>query len=403
MIKTLIKIIFLFVIVLINCNTYIYAQSKKELENQKKRTLEEIEYTNKLIESTKKEEKKNTNNLFIIEKNIKNRKKLIKQINKELEISQTQIENYELVIGLMTEDLKKLSKSYANLINMAWKNYNKQNALMFVLASKDFNQSYLRIRYIQQLSTVRKQQLFAIKEIKTLLEDSKIKVETEKSKKEELLDELNGVKKELETEQEKQQTTINELKIKGKELEKQLQQQQLQYKQLQEKIDKLIAEEIRKAQEQNKENTKNGLSSKEQTLSTEFGNNMGILPFPLEKGVIIKQFGIHPHPANPTIKIDSKGIEIQTNEAAEVKTVFDGEVRQVIQMQGMHTVIIIKHGEYFTIYANLVSATVKSGDMVTTKQKIGTVFTNTTENKTILYFEIRKGTQVLNPATWIKQ
>lgn len=376
------------------------SQSKKDLENQKKKTLEEIEYTNKLLETTKNKEKENTNNLFIIEKRISSRKKLINQTIGEVKIISNQIENYELGIKYMEEDLKYLSESYANLIRMAWKNKNKQNAFMFVLASKDFNQSYLRIKYLKDISYIRKQQLSAIKSIKPLLEESKIRLETDKQLKEDLLEELGIARKTLENEQQQQQQEINKLKKQSKTLEQQLQQQQQQYKNLQAKIDKIIAEEIEAAKRKSKaEQTE--LSAKEKTLSANFANNIGILPSPLEQGIITKQFGVYPHPAMPNIKINCNGIEITTTAGSQARAVFDGVVSSVVQITGMHYVVLIKHGEYYTVYANLTDISVKKDDEIKTKQNLGKVYTNTNENKTILYFEIRKGTVLQNPNDWL--
>ncbi|MDR2834832.1 MAG: peptidoglycan DD-metalloendopeptidase family protein [Bacteroidales bacterium] len=397
LIKNILLLIFLTVFVGLSIS--LKSQSKKDLENEKKKTLNEIEYTNKLLDTTKNKEKESINKLTILNKKINNRKKLISQINKEVELTNERIANYELVISYMEEDLEYLSVSYANLIKSSWKNKNKQHALMFLLASNDVNQSYLRLKYIQQLSLIRKHQLLAIKSIKPLLEESKNKAKTEKELKEILLVEQEGAKKDLQYEQQEKQKTIVNLQNKGKDLEKKLKEQQQQLQKLNKQIEKLIAEEAAKATKNSKGEIE--LTPAEKTINKNFGNNKGNLGWPVERGIITSYFGSQPHPVLKNVTIDNKGIDIQTTEGSNALAIFEGEVTKVFSLPGMHKIVLIKHGEYFTVYTNLESAEVSEGSKVSSKQILGKIVTDKTENKTMLHFEIWYGSYTQNPSLWL--
>ena len=377
------------------------SQNKKELENQKNKAQEEINYTNKLLESTKSDKKDNIYKLIIIEKRIKNRQKLIEKINAEIEETNGRIEDYKRVVQYMEEDLNKLSESYANLIRLIWKNKNKQNSLMFVLSSKDFNQSYIRIKCLQEASKLRKRQLLAIKAIKKLLEENKQKLESENDFKENLLRQQLATRKDLQNEMSEKQKTIQSLQSKEKDLEKKLKEQQKQLAELNRQISKIIEEEQRKAAKTESGQIK--LTPAETIVSTNFENNKGKLPWPVEKGIISLGFGKQQHPVLKNLTVDNNGIDILTTENSLARTIFEGEITKIFKLPGMHNCIMIKHGEFYTVYTHIETALVSVGEKVTIKQPIGTIFTDNSDNKTVIHFEIWKGTNKENPASWIAQ
>lgn len=395
------KILFLFLAFLLPLCTV--AQTKADLEKKKKKTINEINYTNKLLEETRKNQKESENNLALLGSQISSRKELISDINMEIKLVSDKIKETESVIAMMTEDLENLKSSYARMLQVAWKNQNKNNEIMFLLSSKDFNQSYLRLKYMQQLADYRKRQLIAINAIKAFLERQKEKLMAQKAEHQKLLDEEKVEAKNLENAKKQQENALAKLKGKEADLKKQLAEKNKQKQQLQTAIEKLIAEEVKKSSaSKGKANSgKYELTPDEKIVSDNFGSNAGKLPWPVQRGVIVSRFGKQPHPVIANVEIDNKGIDISTTTGSDARAVFDGEVRKVFSIPGTQNAVIIRHGEYLSVYTHLEKVYVSVGDKVKAKQAIGKIYTDDSENKTVLHLEIWKGSATLNPANWL--
>ena len=334
---------------------------------------------------------------------ISSRKELISDINNEIAFVSGRIKETESIIAMMTEDLENLKLSYARMLQIAWKNQNKNNEIMFLLSSKDFNQSYLRLKYMQQMADYRKRQLIAINAIKAFLERQKEKLVAQKDEHQKLLDEEKVEAKNLENARRQQESTLAKLKGKEADLKKQLAEKNKQKQQLQAAIEKLIAEEVKKSSaSKGKANTgKYELTPEEKIVSDNFGSNVGKLPWPVQRGVIVSRFGKQPHPVISGVEIDNKGIDISTTTGSDARAVFDGEVRKVFSIPGTQNAVIIRHGEYLSVYTHIDKVYVSVGDKVKAKQAIGKIYTDDAENKTVLHLEIWKGSATLNPANWL--
>jgi len=379
------------------------AQTKADLEKKKKKTINEINYTNKLLEETRKNQKESENNLALLGSQISSRKELISDINNEIAFVSGRIKETESIIAMMTEDLESLKQSYARMLQIAWKNQNKNNEIMFLLSSKDFNQSYLRLKYMQQMADYRKRQLLAINSIKAVLVKQMEKLIAQKAEHQKLLDEEKVEAKNLENARKQQENTLAKLKGKEADLKKQLAEKNKQKQQLQAAIEKLIAEEVKKSSaSKGKANTgKYELTPEEKIVSDNFGSNVGKLPWPVQRGVIVSRFGKQPHPVISGVEIDNKGIDISTTTGSDARAVFDGEVRKVFSIPGTQNAVIIRHGEYLSVYTHIDNVYVSVGDKVKAKQAIGKIYTDDAENKTVLHLEIWKGSVTLNPANWL--
>ncbi|MBR3799465.1 MAG: peptidoglycan DD-metalloendopeptidase family protein [Bacteroidales bacterium] len=399
--KIIARILFLFVAFMLSLCAV--AQTKADLEKKKKKTINEINYTNKLLEETRKNQKESENNLALLGSQISSRKELISDINNEIAFVSERIKETESIIAMMTEDLENLKLSYARMLQIAWKNRNKNNEIMFLLSSKDFNQSYLRLKYMQQMADYRKRQLIAINAIKAFLERQKEKLLAQKAEHQKLLDEEKVEAKNLETAKKQQENTLAKLKGKEADLKKQLAEKNKQKQQLQAAIEKLIAEEVKKSSaSKGKANTgKYELTPEEKIVSDNFGSNVGKLPWPVQRGVIVSRFGKQPHPVISGVEIDNKGIDISTTTGSDARAVFDGEVRKVFSIPGTQNAVIIRHGEYLSVYTHIDKVYVSVGDKVKAKQAIGKIYTDDAENKTVLHLEIWKGSATLNPANWL--
>ena len=408
-------------------------KSKKQLQSEISTLQKEISTANQLLKKTKKDKEMTLNEVSILDKKIKQREQLIKAYNEQISVLDEEINTGQNNIKTLNSDLSKLRKEYAKMITFANKNRSHYDRLGFIFASKDFNQAFRRLRYIREFSDARKVKMDQIttterrisgeleasqqarEEQAALLKDEKTQQEALKKEK----DELNG--------------QVAKLKKKEGNLQQDIKNKQKQTQKLQKAIDDIIAEEIRKAnaeaERKRKEEAKKkaaankdkgktatttapaastsnkekgmALTPAEKTLSSSFVSNKGKLPWPVERGVISSSYGKHASVVSSKVTVTNNGIDIATTEGAKARSVFDGEVASVAKLVGSNTVVIIRHGEYFTVYSNLENVTVKRGDKVKTKQNIGTVHTNKTENKTELHFELLKEQSRQNPANWL--
>lgn len=393
--------IYILIFVFVSGTSLLFSQTKSELENKKKKTLQEINYTNKLLNQTRKSQKESYNSLQLITKNIESRNELIENINYEVEYVDDRIKETELIISIMEEDLVVLKETYAEMIRVAWKNSNKYNDIMFILSSEDFNQTYLRWKYMQKLAEFRKKQFMAINSIKAILEIQIQKLSAAKDEKSNLLEEEQKEAQKLSQEQKEKEKALSDLKSQEQNLKSKLQEQQKQMAQLQREIEKLIAEEAKRSS--GSTTGKYELTPEEKIVSTNFVNNKGKLPWPVERGVIISYFGKQAHPVLKSITIDNKGIDISTTTGSTARAVFNGEVRKVFSIPGAQNAVIIRHGEYLTVYTNLDDTYVSVGENVVTKQAIGTIHTDNSDNKTVLHFELWKVSTPMNPYYWLSK
>lgn len=391
--------IFLF---LIFCAT---AQNKKEkLQKDKKKLESEIAFTNKLLKETKKNTQASLNQLVLINKQIRQREGLISNIKSEINYINSLIAQNNKSVEILKKELAALKEQYAKMIYNAYINRNTNNKLMFLFASKDFNQAYMRMKYLQQYSEYRKKQALQIQEKQADLTLKIQELETMQKDKKELLGSQHNEKQKLDQEKTLQSKTVSGLQKKEQDLMKTLKQKEEAAKKLQKAIETIIAEEIKKAAERAKSNKTSGnyaLTPEEMALSNNFESNKNKLPWPLVRGVITSYFGEHPHPVLPGIMVNNKGVDMTTSKGSKARAVFDGTVVRVIEMPVYRNVVIISHGNYYSVYSKLDDVYVKQGQKVKTKQDIGLVHTITEESKTELHFEIWKGDTFLNPVQWL--
>ena len=399
-------------------------KSKKQLQSEISSLQKEISTANQLLKKTTKDKEMTLNEVNILDKKIKQREKLITAYNDQIAVLDEEINAGQSNIKALNSDLSKLQKEYAKMIVFANKNRSHYNRLSFIFAAKDFNQAFSRLRYIREFTDARKKKMEQIASTERQISDA---VEASQQAREEqtaLLKDEKTQQDALKKEKEQLNGQVAKLKKKEGSIQQDIKNKQQQAKKLQKAIDDIIAEEIRKANEEaerkrREEAAKNksqgkttaptpkekgmALTPAEQTLSANFVNNKGKLPWPVERGVISSSYGKHTSVVSDKVTVTNNGIDIATTENAQARAVFDGEVSSVTKLTGANTVVILRHGEYFTVYSNLENVTVKRGDKVKTKQNLGTVHTNKTEGKTELHFELLKEQNRQNPANWLSK
>ena len=409
--------ILLFLMVCLSC----YAQNDKNILKQKKEKLETIiKQTSSQLNETKKNKQGYLNQIGILNKQISARQELISSINLQIDDIDADALKTKDTISNLARNLESLKKEYAKIVYQAYKSKNEQSMLMFIFSSKSFNQAYLRIKYMQQYSQYRQQQASKILAVTKSLSMKLSYLESQKREKMNLLSTKEREKLILFSEKEEQNFNITQLSQKEKMLLKTLRTNEEAVEALQNAIERIIAEEVkrvtdtkRKAAASSKATpyaTKSevaktdyvySLTSDEINLSSSFEKNKGKLPWPVDKGTITDYFGEQPHAELKGIMIKNNGVNIETSQGASAKVIFDGVVTGIISIPNLNNVVIIRHGDFLSVYSNLKNVTISKGDKVKTLQALGTIQTDPTTNKTKIHFEIWKGKVLLNPVGWI--
>ena len=475
------------------------AQSVKELENQRKQTLQKLETTSKMLNETNRSKKSSLNKLNIISKNINERKTLIKNISTEIVLMDVEIVRLNEEKTKLETKLNKLKSDYAKLVEEAHINRSLYAKIMFVLSSKSFDQSYRRLRYLQEYGDYRKQQVREIEQVKTEIVHKNDSINTHKVTKVNVVKQKETEAKNLSKDEQKEKVVLTDLQKREKKLREEQKIQQKKANDLNNKIAAMIAAEVRKAEakraaeakrqlaarkeadakraaearraaelkkaaeqekrlavdraaqkrrlaEERDAKAKNdasraevkaakkaeeeakaeakvaasetakataevkaastgsvsALTKEENLLSGNFERNQGRLPWPTSNGFISGHYGIQPHPILKHVTTNNKGVYIQTPAGSTARAVFDGVVTQRFSIPGSNNAVIIQHGNYRTVYANLTQIFVREGDHVSAKQAIGKIYTDDdSDNKTELYFQIWNGKNIQNPESWI--
>jgi len=394
-----------------------FGQSKDVLQQKKAKIQAEIELTNKLLQQAKTEKNQSVNVLSTLNKQIQSRDEIIKTLDLELKMTsaqidllQTEIQQTEQSIEDQNTLLDTLKNEYALMIQHAYYNRNSYHRLAFIFSSQSYYQAFKRLRYLQEYSQFRQKQA---QEILTVEEELKAQLLNLKRQKVLLTvaknERSNSLKASqievnlLEQEKNSQNKLLSSLKKKERQLKTDLKQKQALAKTLENKIKAIIAEEIRKAKENatHKGEGLLALTPEEQILADNFTSNKGKLPWPVERGVIIERFGIQAHPVLKGIETFNNGIKITSEEGAFIRSIFDGTVSRIIDIPGAGKAVIISHGDYFSVYSNLSEVFVKRGQQVGLKENIAKVLTKTSTKESITELQIWKGSEKLDPSSWI--
>jgi septal ring factor EnvC (AmiA/AmiB activator) len=457
------------------------AQTVKELERQRKQTLQNLENTSKMLNETNKSKKSSLTKLTIISKNINERKTLIKNISTEISLMDVEIERLNQEKTKLEDKLKTLKTDYANLIQEAHINRSIYAKIMFVLSAKTFDQSYRRLRYLQEYTTYRKEQVVEIEQVRAQIVRKNDSINIHKGTKVEVVKQKETEAQKLTKDQQNEKVLLTDLQKKEKNLREAQRVQQKKANDLNNRIERMIADQIRRAEakraavaakrvaeakrateakrqgearriaqenkriaEENRriearnkriaaENRAKGTKTKatpklepiaapsaasestssqsvstltreESLISGSFERNQGRLPWPTASGFISGHFGIQQHPILKYITTNNKGIYIKTPAGGTARAVFEGVVTQRFSIPGSNYGVIIQHGNYRTVYANLTQIFVNIGDHVNAKQAIGKIYTDDDNgNKTELYFQVWKDKNLQNPEKWISR
>ncbi|MBR2051868.1 MAG: peptidoglycan DD-metalloendopeptidase family protein [Bacteroidales bacterium] len=384
-------------------NIAAWSQSTEALEKKINSIQKDIKLAEKLLKETSKNKETTINQVSLLQTQIKQRESLIRTYQNQVNALNRDIQKNKNEIAALKKDLTLFQKEYANLLLIAYRNKGKTNNLLFIFSSEDFNQAMRRMRYIRELNDLVKVKIEEIKDTQEKINEQLEKNESNRREIEKVMAKEKEENASLKKDRDKLNKDVASLKKKESQIQSDIKKKENETKKLKKQIEKIIAEEIKKAKEREELAKKNNTKSVDYNLSSNFAQNKGKLPYPVEQGIITGKYGLSPHPTQKKVTVNNNGVDISTTKGAKARSVFDGEVSYVM-LQGNNNVILIRHGLYFTLYSNLEKVFVKAGEKVTTGQEIGRVHTNVSDGKTILHFEIwQENRTTVNPALWIKK
>lgn len=429
---------FICLMLFLGISNYSYSQkstpSQKELQNKKNKLNDDIKQLNSQLSQTKANKKSQINTIVVINTKIKVREELIGTINSELAQINSRIKKNVTEINALKANLDKLKGEYAKMIYFAQRNQDSYTKIMFLFSSGDFNQAYMRIKYFQQYAAFRKKQADEIVATQLVLTTKLKELEAQRHEKNVLLGNEKDEKSQLDGEKQQQEIVLSELQQQEKELKEELEKKKRDAENLQIAIKRLIEAEIKRKLEEsakiaaakaakaekaekNKANKTKANKTKTETktpevkatapelteeaeaLGADFSSSRGKLPWPVTKGVICQPYGEYEHPAIKGFMMNNNGVEICANKGTQARAVFEGEVTSIAISPTGGKLIIIRHGEYLSVYSNIGDVFVKQGDKVSIKQAIGTIIDE--DGKTSMNLQIWKGQKTMDPSGWL--
>lgn len=418
----------------------LFAQSNKlikELESKRGALQKQIAESETLLITTKKDVGSQLSGLAALTGQIEERKRYILTINKDVESIERELSSLERQLTRLQRDLKDKKQKYESSVQYLYKNRSIEEKLMFIFSAKSLAQTYRRMRYVREYATYQRLQGEEVLKKQEQVNRKKTELRQVKAAKEGLLKERESEKAKLEAQEKEQKLLVANLKKKQRGLQNELNKKRREANQLNARIDRLIAEEIEKARKRAAEEARREAAARKKTgektdektatasapaktkaqplgtysmskadreLSGNFANNRGKLPMPITGAYIItSHYGQYSVEGLRNVKLDNKGIDIQGKPGAQARAIFNGKVAAVFQLNGLFN-ILVRHGNYISVYCNLSSASVKQGDDVTTKQPLGQIFSDGADNgRTVLHFQLRKEKEKLNPEPWLNR
>ncbi len=432
----------LFLLLLSLPSASLFSQSNKliqELESKRGALQKQIAESESLLKTAKQDVGSQLNSLAALTGQIEERKRYILAISNDVESIERELSSLERQLTRLQRDLKEKKKKYEASVQYLYKNRSVEEKLMFIFSAQSLAQTYRRMRYVREYATYQRLQGEEVLKKQEQVNRKKTELQQVKSAKEDLLKEREAEKTRLEAQEKEQKLLVDNLKKKQRGLQNELNKKRREATQLNTRIDRLIAEEVEKARKRAEAEARResatrktnagksesaatassssastrpsaqpletySMSKADRELSGSFVNNRGKLPMPITGAYIItSHYGQYAVEGLRNVKLDNKGIDIQGKPGAQARAIFNGKVAAVFQLNGLFNVLI-RHGNYISVYCNLSSALVKQGDDVTTKQSLGPIFSNKADNgRTILHFQLRKEKEKLNPELWLNR
>ena len=383
----------IFILILVSFSDALAQKTKSQLQKEKQQNQEKIKEVEKILAETTVQKKNTLGELSALKQRIQQQEDLINSIKGEMGFLDTEIGENNGIIQVLEEDLKKLRKEYAAMIFAAQKANNSATRLTFLFSAQSFDQLVMRLQYMNQYAQTRKLQAEQIIKVQDELGGQVREIRVKRDEKNKLLNEEVTENDNLTTLKKKQNSVVKSLEKEEKKLKRDLEETKKAVANLDKLINDIIKEEMEREAKANR--PKDAVA-----LSSTFEDNKTKFPWPVS-GFVSQKFGRQNHPVLKGIVIQNDGINIQTKENERVKSIFEGEVRKVAFIPTLGSTVIIKHGDYLSVYTGLKDVSVKVGQKVSTNQEIGHVLSNS-DGISELRFRIHKNTTPLDPQSWLK-
>ncbi len=374
-------------------------KTKAQLQREREQNLRKIKEAEQILKQTTSQKSNTLGQLNALNEQIRAQEQVINNIKEEINLIDGEIEENSLIIESLEQDLEQLKKEYAAMIYAAYKSRSGQDPLIFIFSAKSFNQVIMRIKYLEQYTEARTQQVDEIIKVQEILQQQVSLIKETRQEKTVLLGEQMTQNKILTGFRQDQGRVLSSLSKQEKQLKSDLEATKKAVAEIDRMIDAIIKEEMARAEREAKAKEGKTVSAEAVKLSANFAENKSKFQWPVS-GFISQKYGRQNHPILKGIIIENEGINIQTRQNEAVKVVFDGEVRKIAFVPLLGNMVMVKHGEYFTIYIGLSEVHVSAGQQVKTGQNLGTMGINK-DGVSELKFQVRKNTQTLDPMLWL--
>lgn len=376
------------------------AQSKEDLQRQKQKAFDDIKLARELMEKTAAQRSSSVQQLRILQQGINSRARVISTLETEVNLYSQNILDTQSRINLLTVENERNKEEYARLIYYAYRNHTDYEKLMYILAGSTISQSYQRYKYLKYLGEYRVRKAAEIEASIMELDQQQKSLNALKNEKLGLMENKESEQKKLVSQRSREATMVNSLKRRESELQKEISEKERIAREVEARIREIIEEEARRS---SSSNIYGALTPEQELVGNDFRKNKGKLPWPVEKGIITIGYGNHEVPGLRGSSVKNNGIDITSSPGTEVRAVFEGDITKVFGILGANYTVLIRHGEFLSVYQNLINVRVKSGDKVLTKEVLGEAFTDENDNVATFHFEVWQERNILNPEEWISK
>jgi len=391
---------YFFILVLAILSVNAAAQSREDLEKEKAQTLREIQVSKELLEQTTAKKQNSMRRVTVLNRGIKSRESLITTIGSEIGATEEEMDEIEIEIRRIENSIRKGKEEYARIVYSIYKSHTDYDKLMYLLASESINQFYQRVKYMRYLTSYREMKILELESLKSELENKNLELSEVRDLKVSLLGQKENENRTLARERNQRSNLIQTLAQDERRLRRKLAENERIRKEIEAEIRKAIEEEARK---RNSKDLYSTLTPEQKLTGRNFSQNKGKLPWPVNRGVVTAEFGLIAHPVLRGVKIQNNGIDLSSSPGTKARAVFEGEVTKIVAILGANYTVLVMHGEYLSVYQNVIDLKVKAGDKLSVKQEIGTIYTNQEENMAVLHFQVWKGKEILDPELWISK
>ncbi|HER40274.1 MAG TPA: peptidase M23 [Salinimicrobium catena] len=388
---------------LLSLNIFAQSDKREELEQRRIELQQEIKRINSIRTENLKKEKSVLDEVNDLQQQIRATENLIRVTNQQANLLTREIRSNQNKIGELRKELEKLKEDYGKMIQKSYRSKSQQSRIMFLLSAESFLQAYKRLQYMKQYANYRKQQGDEIKERAAELQNLNTSLAEQKKAKDQLIAENKKTRAKLEEDKKSQQSLIATIRKKEGQYAAQLRKKQQEVNAIDREIERIIAAAIAANNKESGSESREvfKLTPEAKALAANFASNKGKLPWPVKSGIVSMRFGTQPHPVVKSITINSNGVRIDTEKGGKAKAIFGGVISEVQAVKGANKAVMVRHGDYISIYNNLDRIFVRKGDEVSIGQELGEVATSSSTGKTTLHFLLYQNSTKLNPEHWI--